>query len=207
MRSVALFLAVLLIGVPALALALTVGGVEPASPGGEALPTDPPREEYIEGWNDDQPYDPWGTYSAECFGFAYVPSTSYGLERIEFYAGGVGGPVTVSLLEDDGSGAPTGPVLGTVSYTESATHGWQGENFVPAVYVTEGTLYYIKYQVVVGADMATAASGVIIPHNWSFDCVTWDGPGSYFLWMARIYGSPQASIESITWATIKSVFR
>ncbi len=206
MRSVALFLAVLLIGVPGLALALVEGGIELTHPG-EAQPTEPPREEYIEGWNDDQPYQSAGTYAAQCFGFAYVPSVSYVLERIEFHAGGVGGPVTVSLLEDDGSGEPTGAVLGTVSYEESATHGWQGDNLIPPVFVTAGTLYYIKYQVVVGADASTAASGVIIPHYWSYDCVTWDGYAPYEFWMARFYGQPQNSTERNTWGTIKSLYR
>ena len=206
MKGVALFLAILLIGVPGLGLALVEGGIELAVTE-VGQPTEPPREEYIEGWNDDQPYQSAGTYAADCFGFAYTPSVSYALERIEFHAGGIGGPVTVSLLEDDGSGEPTGAVLGTVSYEESATHGWQGDNLVPPVSVTAGTLYYIEYQVVVDADASTAASGVLIPHLWSYGCVAWDGPGNGERWMVRFYGEPQSPVETSGWGRIKSLYR
>ena len=190
------------------ALADIVGGVDIAAEPPDPVATESPREDLIEGWNDDQPYQSIGTYAANVFAWQFVPTESYELERIEFYAGGVGGTVTVSLLEDTGSGYPDGPVLGTVTYVESATHGWQGDNLVPSVCVDEGALYYIRYDVVVGADCTTAASGVGRPHYFSYDGgVTWGGPVGDYYWMARFYGDLGGTpVQQTTWGAIKAAF-
>jgi hypothetical protein len=207
MRGVALFFAVLLVGAPGLALALEDGGAMPAAPTDGAVPTEVQRDQYIEGWNDDQAYWPGHTYGVPCFGFAYVPGETYALKRIEFYAGAASGDVTVSLLENDGTGYPTGPILGTVTYVESATPGWQGADLVPSVPVTEGTQYYIYYEVVVGGHLSIAFSGVIIPYYYSEDCIDWAGPAGIYCWMARFYGQPQSPTEGTGWGAIKAMYR
>ncbi len=200
-------LALTLIATPA--LAITVGGIDLADQLEDPVATEGPREDLIEGWNDDQPYQPVGTYAAGTFGFQFIPSATYYLQRIEWYAGGVGGTVTVSLLEDTGSGYPDGPVLGSATYTESATPAWQGQDLEPGVCVEEGVLYYIRYDVVVGADTATAASGEGHYHYASYDGgQTWSGPWGPYPWMARFYGTLGATpVQEIGWGELKAVFR
>ncbi|HYM82122.1 MAG TPA: DUF4082 domain-containing protein [Candidatus Limnocylindria bacterium] len=174
---------------------------------GPGTVTEPAATSLIDAWNDTQPYASVGTYAATCFGFAYVPPQQYTLERIEFYAGGLAGAVTVSVHADDGSGYPTGASLGSVSYGESATLGWQGANLVPAVALTAGTTYYIKYVPVNGADATTAGSGTVIPHSFG-DCSTWTGPVPAFFWMARFYGMPAVTATTpVTWSRIKILYR
>ena len=162
----------------------------------------------MDAWNDTQPCAPAGSYAAQCFGFAYVPTQNYMLERIEFYAGGVAGTVTVSVHQDVGSGRPTGPVLGSVSYGESATLGWQGADQAPSVLMISGTTYYIKYVPVNGAPASTSSTGTLISHSWADDCVTWNGPFPVFSWMARFHGSPlPTSTARTTWSAIKLLYR
>ena len=59
---------------------------------GLALATEPlqTRDDFIEGWNENNMLANPGTYTAECYAFPYTPSTSYSMTRIEFI-GGSGG--------------------------------------------------------------------------------------------------------------------
>ena len=162
----------------------------------------------MDGWNHTQPYASAGSYGARCFGFAYVPSQSYSLERIEFYAGGVAGTVSVSVHQDVGSNFPTGPVLGSVTYPESAILGWQGGNLAPTVVILAGSTYYIKYVPVNFAPVSTASTGILIPHSWADECSLWQGPAASFFWMARFHGSPLPTANAqTTWSAIKRLYR
>jgi hypothetical protein len=172
-----------------------------------AAPTGPTTATLIESWNDGQPYQPVGVYAA-CFGFAYVPAQTYVLERVEFYAGGLAGPVSVSIHQDIGSGWPTGPTLSSVAYAESATLGWQGADLVPPLLVLAGTTYYIYYSPVQGAPTSTCSAGTPIPHSWAYDCATWEGPQLVFIWLARFHGTPLPTRTSaVTWSAIKRLYR
>jgi hypothetical protein len=198
----------LALGLVSVALAEPLDGVNLGTPG-TPITTSPPTRDYVEGWNDTQPYQSAGTYGADCFGYAYTPSVNYLLEKIEFYAGGASGEVTVAVRGSDGSGLPTGPILGQVTYVESAIHGWQGANLLTPVQVTAGQTYYIQYAVVVGADVSTAATGTIIGHAPSSDhCASWNGWWFNFPWMARFYGQSGGTPASTTsWGVIKSIYR
>jgi hypothetical protein len=113
------------------------------------------------------------------------------LERVEFYAGGLAGTVTVAVLGDDGRGNPTGAMLGSATYAESATLNWQGTNLIPPVPLVKGTRYHIRYQPVPGSWCSMARGGTLVPDLWSDDsCATWRGPESAFNWKARFYGVP-----------------
>jgi hypothetical protein len=177
----------------------TSGTLGVNSPAGVAL---------IEAWNDTETPTTSFTYGADCFGFPYTPAQSYPLVKIDFYAGDLPGTVTVSVLADDGSGLPTGPVLASVTYQETSPRRWQGAELVPAINLTAGTLYYVRYQVVVGAECSFGDAGVVIPHAWSFsNCVSWDGFGSFYPWMARFYSDVITPGDSQTWGRIKTLYR
>jgi hypothetical protein len=193
---------------PGLAFGADLGGVSLYPDAATGTPVAGPEStSLIDAWNDTQPYAPVGSYAAQCFGFAYVPSQDYMLERIEFYAGGLAGTVTVSVHQDVGDGHPTGPVLGSVTYGESATLGWQGASLVPSVPLTAGVTYYIKYMPVGGAPTSTADGGTIIPHSWADFCVSWNGPGPFFFWMARFHGSAPTATEPSSWGMVKRLYR
>jgi hypothetical protein len=208
MRHWALLLgAVLLASVSSMASA-QVFGVNVGTPGVPVM-TDPARESLMDAWNDTQPWTSGWTYGANVFGFAYTPPTTYCLHRMEFYAGGLGGQVMLEIRANDGSGLPNGPILGSVTYNEVETQGWQGANLTTPVTMTAGTLYYIRYYVVVGANCAFATGGTLIPHFWSWDGgASWEGPASSFYWMARFYGDPGATpVFPDTWSTVKALFQ
>jgi hypothetical protein len=147
------------------------------------------------------------TYLAQCFGWAYTPTTSYVLERIDWFAGDVQGTVTVSVHADDGSGHPTGAMLATVTYVETPPRRWQGDNLSPQVLLLAGTTYYIKYQPVAGALTSIGLSGSITPHSWSDECDTYYGPGPFFPWMMRFYGSVTTAVEADSWGRVKALYR
>lgn len=161
-----------------------------------------------EAWNDTQAPTVFWTYSAECFGFKYIPSHDYVLTRIEFFAGDVEGPVTVEVRADDGSGVPAGPVLGTVTYQETAPRRWQGADLGPSIEVHAGTTYYIRYQVVVGALTSFADAGALIPHTWSDQCDAWYPVLSPLnAWMARFYGDATTDARPRSWGQLKMLYR
>jgi hypothetical protein len=176
---------------------------------GDPVMTAPARESLMDAWNDAQPFQSGYTYGANVFAFAYTPLVNYTLNRMEFYAGGLAGQVMLEIRANDGSGLPNGPILASATYTESATQGWQGGNLATPVSLTAGTLYYIRYYVVVNANCAFATGGTIIPHFYSWDSgATWNGPASSFYWMARFYGD-EGGIPVIddTWSSVKGLFR
>ena len=199
--------AVLLLGIPTWADSDVVEGLIRTT-GGEAGVQSAASIDLIDAWNDTGvPATSW-RYAADCFGFEYVPSTTYALHRIEFFTGEIAGTVAVSVLEDHGSGLPTGSVLGSVTYEETPPRRWQGAALVPPVIVTEGVSYYVRYQVVVDALTSMAESGTIIPHFWSYDdCEAWEGPGQSFAWMARFYGDTMIPVETTTWSCLKALYR
>jgi hypothetical protein len=165
----------------------------------------PATRALIEAWNDNGQPGSTSTYVSPCFAFNYVPSVSYLLERIEWYAGDIGGTVTTAVR----GGALNGPTLGTVTYQESPPRDWQGANLVPAVAVTAGQSYYLVYSIVVGAQVSAAASGNIIPH-WhdpSGACTTFNGPFNSLPWRARFYGTAATPVDTGTWGQIKSIYR
>ncbi len=186
-----------------------IAGVEP-QPYVPPVATEPAREGLMDGWNDTQPYQQSNTYAANCFGFAYTPSISYILNRVEWYAAGSGGTVTVEFCANNGSGLPTGPVLGSATYVESPGGPvWIGGNLNPPVCLTAGTLYYIRYHVVVGDWCSLASGGTLIPHYWSWDGGgSWEGPSPSFYWLARFYGDEGGSpVVKDTWGSVKNDFR
>lgn len=187
------------------AVVLADGGIDfggaSAPPGGDY---GPPREELIDEWNPDQSHSPVGTYSGGCFAWPYTPPMDYSLERVEFIAGGVGGTVTVQMRADDYNG----PILGEVTYTESAETAWQGENLEPCVPLTVGGVYFLVYEVVAGADASTAAGGVTIPYYYASDCSNYSDLFTHIYWKARFYGSTDATpTEANSWGRVKSLYR
>lgn len=185
MKLIALMGLILIAAAPALA-EQNAGVLYTGEMTGEGTGSDA-RETLVDAWNDTQtPLSGW-TYAASIFGFAYTPASDYTLNRVEFYAGGAAGTVTVSILADSGSGLPDGAVLASATYGEVADRQWQGADLDSPVALTGGTLYYIRYDVVVGAELSHADSGVAIPHFWNYGS-SWEGPSSLFYWMARFYG-------------------
>jgi hypothetical protein len=166
----------------------------------------PPERDLIEAWNDDQP--PAGAmYSGACFSFPYVPGVTYLLERVEFFAGTIAGQVTLEIWADDpDNDGPDGTYLGGVTYQESPPRDWQGANLEPAVEVTAGEQYWLVYAVVVGSEVTGSYEGVIIPHWWGDDCLTWSGPFDSLAWMARFYGYLPTPVQEGTWSTVKSLY-
>jgi len=166
-----------------------------------------PDTELIEAWNDNGAPGHTASYGSPCFAFHYVPSMSYLLERIDWYAGDVGGQVTVEVRDGDLNGAS----LGSVTYMESPPRDWQGENLIPAVPVTAGADYYLVYSIVVGAQVSGASTGNVLPH-WHdpavpVACSTWSGPFNSLPWRARFYGSIATPVEEGTWGQIRNVYR
>jgi len=161
----------------------------------------------VDAWNDTETPQSVYVYGADCWGYPYRPSKTYDLDRVEFYAGDLEGLVTVSVLADDGSGFPTGPVLGSVTYKETSPRRWQGASLTPTVPLTGGALYHIRYQVLVGSLASVAQGGHLIPHAWSFNnCVSWDGIESS-TWMARFYDEAVTATRPGTWGAIKTLYR
>ena len=131
---------------------------------------------------------------------------TYYLERIEFMAGEIAGPATIELRGDDGSGCPSGPLLASGSFDQVVTLGWQGADLTPAVYMEAGQTYHINYIVVVNSPSSFALTGDVIPHCWSWDCISWDGPSSSFYWMAKFFGTYESTpVETSTWGRVKSL--
>ncbi len=148
----------------------------------------------IEAWNDDGEPGSSATYGALCYAFPYVPSVSYELDRIDWYAGNVGSTVTTSVRAD----SLNGPTLGSVTYSEVPPRDWQGANLIPPVPVIAGQTYYLVYTIGRFDAEVSATSdenGNFISHwaDYSNACNTWMGPHS-FLWRARFYGSGGSDI-------------
>lgn len=199
----------------AVGIALLLGSVVGvhASDNGVVASQDPPvgwvdsspDTDLIDAWNDNglPPYA--ATYSSPCFAYEYIPTQDYVLERIEWFAGNIGGTVTTSVRE----GSLNGLTLGSVTYQEVPPQQWQGADLVPYVPVTAGESYFIVYQVVVGAATSAASSGTVISH-WhdpSGACSSWSGPWSSIAWRARFYGTIGIPVETGTWGTVKSLYR
>jgi hypothetical protein len=188
-----------------------VGGVRSAPPGVTPVPgiASPATFTLADAWNDSGTPD-IRFYGANCFGFPYVPGHDYVLTRIEFFSGddNFQGVVTMSVLTDNGSGLPTGPILGTVTYQEGPPRRWQGANLIPSVPLHGGTLYFIRYQPVFGALTSIATSGVLIPHTWSIlDCANFFPVEPAFPWMARFYSEAVTPTQRRTWGRIKAIYR
>ncbi|MBC8368188.1 DUF4082 domain-containing protein [bacterium] len=205
MKLMALMGLLLIAVAPALAIE-TAGVFFTGESGGQGVGEDA-RETLVDSWNDTQtPLDGW-SYAAEHFGFPYTPSTSYTLSRVEWYAGGIGGTVTVSILADSGSGLPDGAVLASATYVESEVSGWQGSNLDTPVALTGGTLYYIVYDIVPDATLSHATAGTVISHYWFYDANGyWEGPSALFYWMARFYGDIPTASGNISWSEVKGSY-
>ena len=205
MKLIALVGLLLIAVVPA--LATEAGGIKFSGESSSQDMGDAARETLVDSWNDTQtPLDGW-TYSAQHFGFPYTPSTSYTLSRVEWYAGGLGGTVTVSILADSGSGLPDGAVLSSATYVESDVSGWQGGNLDTPVSLNAGTLYYIVYDIVQDATLSHATTGSLVSHYWFYDTNGyWEGPSTLFYWMARFYGDISTPTGNISWSEVKGSF-
>jgi hypothetical protein len=175
------------------------------------LPSDPGQYSpadgaLVEAWNDNGAPGAGGTYLSPCFAFQYTPSTSYVLEKIEWYAGNLQGTVSTTVR----SGGINGPDLTTTGpYTESPPRDWQGVNLTPPIAVTAGNTYGIIYRIVVGAQISAATTGIGINH-WhdpTGSCSSFNGPFSSTFWRARFYGSFATPTEPSTWGNIKSFYR
>jgi hypothetical protein len=130
-------------------------------------------------------------------------------------AGGATGTAGIELRADNGSGLPTGPVLGSGTFQMVDQVGWQGAELDTPVPVIAGQTYYIVYQPVLGsyaslADPDDAPLGVTpeaIPHYFSPNCSNWDGPYTVFCWMARFGQGQGVAVESMTWGTAKLLYK
>lgn len=163
---------------------------------------------YIEGWNVDQPFDGSWLWGSDCQGPTYVAGQSYYLHRIEFMQGTVAGTAVIEVHADDAGDCPGGTLLTSGSYEQVETLGWQGADLDPHIYVEAGQTYHIEFQIVQGGPSSFATAGDIIPHCWSWDCVSWEGPSSTFYWMARFFGSYDPSpVEDSSWGRVKSLYR
>jgi hypothetical protein len=174
---------------------------EPSGPGGYS----PADFTLIEAWNDNGQPGHGGTYVSPCFAFQYVPTQSYVLERIEWYAGNLGGTVSTTVR----NGGLNGPDLTTTgNYSEVPPRDWQGANLVPPIPVTAGSTYGIIYRVVVGAQISAATTGNIINH-WhdpTGACSAFNGPFASVAWRARFYGTAATPVEQGTWGSIKNLY-
>ena len=164
---------------------------------------DQAREDLMDEWNADSPHVVIGTYSGGCFAYVYEAPFDYMLERVEFLAGGLAGPVTVQIRADD----PNGTVLGEVSYDEVAETSWQGSNLVPAVAVNGGTTYFVIYDVVPSADASTGDFGTVVPYHYASDCVTYGDLFESIYWKARFYGEDAVAADESTWSAVKGLYR
>ena len=176
---------------------------QPPGPGGQYSPAD---GALVEAWNDNGAAGSTSTYISPCFAFQYTPSTSYVLEKIEWYAGDLQGTVSTTVRSGGINGAD---LTTTGSYTESPPRNWQGVNLVPPIAVTAGSTYGIIYRIVVGAQVSAAVSGTTINH-WhdpSGGCSAFNGPFASLPWRARFYGSQATPTETSTWGNIKSIYR
>lgn len=189
----------------------SVFDIHPANginPSGKHLPGNTQgRSDFVEGWNQDQPFGGSGTLSASCFGYPYSPGSTYTLTRVEFMAGLVEGPARIEIRADNGSGNPDGEVLGGGDFDQVAAIGWQGADFDFPVAVIEGMNYYIVYEVVLGGSPSTAVSGVGIHHLPSWDCQIWGNLFTDTPWMAKFFGD--APVESVpgTWDAVKALYQ
>ena len=159
----------------------------------------------IEAWNDNGELAYAATYTSPCFAFHYVPSVSYVLERIDWYAGDLPGTVTTTVRSESLNGV----ALASVTYQESPPQDWQGANLIPPVLVTAGESYYLVYNIVVGAQVSAASVGNSISH-WHDPggaCSSWSGPWDGISWRARFYGSIPTPTASGTWGRIKNIYR
>jgi hypothetical protein len=176
----------------------------------DTLPTpgenSPANLALIEAWNDNGQPGHTSTYASPCFGFVYTPSTSYILEKIEWYAGNIGGTVSTTVRNGGLNGAD---LASTGSYAEAPPRNWQGVNLVPPIPVTAGSPYGIVYRIVVGAQISAAATGTLINH-WhdpSGACSVFNGPFLSVAWRARFYGTAATPVEQGTWGSIKNIYR
>jgi len=160
----------------------------------------------VESWNDNGQPGHTSTYASPCFGFVYTPSTSYVLDRIEWYAGNLAGTVSTTVRNGGLNGADLST---TGNYNENPPRDWQGANLVPPIAVTAGTPYGIVYRIVVGSQISAATTGTIINH-WhdpNGGCSAFNGPFASVPWRARFYGAAATPVESGTWGHIKNLYR
>jgi hypothetical protein len=186
--------------------AADVAGVRTGRGGATGINT-PALFTLVDAWNDGQIPVGATVYAAHCFDYPYVPSKDYTLVRIEFFAGDLEGPVTVSVHANVGSGHATGPALASVSYQETLPRRWQVSDLIPSLSLHAGTLYYVKYQIVPTAQCSMGMDGVPIAHGWSDFCLTWNSSDPVFPWMARFYGDVTTSARPHSWGAIKSLYR
>jgi len=160
------------------------------------------RENLIEAWNDTGTPGQQLAYGSTFYAWEYSPTTTYTLNRIEFYAGILGGTVTMEILADNLSGYPDGPVLSSVTYEESEVRGWQGANLQPPVTLNAGARYYIRYTPVPNAwwSASSTIGGDYYPYFYYQEQWNWYSPGTRL--MARFYGDTSAPTIPVTFTVI-----
>ena len=97
----------------------------------------------IESYNE---FDEWtdGTWYATQVALKYVPTSSYTLERVEFFTGGSKAGVTIAL-RSDASDYPSSTILASGVYDSSGDGSWLGATFSSAFAVTAGTTYWVTW--------------------------------------------------------------
>lgn len=162
----------------------------------------------VEAWNDTQEPVGFLFYEAGCYGLPYVPESDYLLARVEFIAGFFPGENAVELRADDGSGYPTGKLLGRAEFSHGEEVGWYGTDFPAPIPLEAGRQYYLLLQPAYFGLASVALDGEFIAHTWSFDCVEWQGPGEPARWMARFFGFTEpTAIAEKTWSGIKALYQ
>ena len=199
-------IAIALVVASAVGAYATENGITTSDQPAEPYQGSPADQALIEAWNDNGAPGSTSTYASPCFAFQYIPGVSYLLERIEWYAGNIGGQVRTTVRD----GSVTGPDLATTGYyMESPPRDWQGMNLQTPVQVTAGSTYGLVYEIVVGAQVSGASTGVIIPHfhDPSGACTSFNGPFNSLPWRARFYGQLATPTDASTWGNIKSIYR
>ena len=132
--------------------------------------------------------------------FAWTPSATETITRIEVFTGESAGPDALAIWSDDG-GSPSKPLSNlsnTNNFSLSAANSWQGADLLTPVTVNAGTKYWIVFDPV-GGEQAPAQNGVGQQYWGSFTgtvtgvpAPSWFGPFSFpdRAWKFRVFCLP-----------------
>ena len=97
---------------------------------------------YVEGINDEDPYN-YGTYGGGyLFSFEYIPNYTYDLIEVDFYGKGTGNFIVG--VWDDNSGRPGSP-LNEVDFDLTGVLGYQGVPFGSPTPLEAGNTYWVSF--------------------------------------------------------------
>ena len=132
----------------------------------------------------------------------FVAPTSFNATSIEVFTGEASGQSSVQIWSHNAGLNQPGSVLSSGSWSMSAANSWQGASLASAVSLSAGTIYWLGWSPVAGAqssvDMTIAGNGQI--HRVSPDGgQSWYGPfQNSSHWKFRILGSRNGSISYCT---------